>query len=167
MLELKRISCREIFKDFLTVVGLASKFSLSEAIGIVIGFLCGIVVLLSRAYFENTFIHFTEITILLPLIFIRLESIFIMPILEEIIYRGFFINRIMSIFGRKKVWGSLTAIILSSFVFGWIHWELPIYKLFLGIILATVYLWGGKKNIVKCTIAHISYNFLVISLYLS
>lgn len=91
----------EIAKDFLAFVGFKGRFSLVKVmIGMVAGILTGLVTLLCRAHFENSSIHFTEPVILLVLFFTRLEIwgvILIVPIIEEIVFRGVFINRFMII----------------------------------------------------------------------
>jgi len=80
------------------------------------------------------------------------------PVIEEWLFRGVVLTE-----SRKK-WGTATGVILSSLLFGLIHWTNPGYSIFAvivpfccGFILAGVYLIGG----LKCSIiTHSGSNFL-------
>jgi membrane protease YdiL (CAAX protease family) len=53
-----------------------------------------------------------------------------------------------------------SALVLSSFTFGWIHPAQPIVKTIAGFLLGSIYLWGWKKNIAASSLAHFGANLI-------
>ncbi|KRK80753.1 hypothetical protein FD03_GL002184 [Companilactobacillus nodensis DSM 19682 = JCM 14932 = NBRC 107160] len=88
-------------------------------------------------------------------------TIVVAPILEEILFRGIFMNWFF-------VNNSLISVILSGIVFGYVHapfspgtdWIYALSKVLLGIILAAVY--ARTKNIKANITVHFLNNFLAI-----
>jgi membrane protease YdiL (CAAX protease family) len=94
----------------------------------------------------------------LPLLLISLASIYIVSSFgEEVIYRGFLINRLEELFGggRKAVWA---AMIISSLIFGLAHfgWGVVgvVQTTFMGFALAGSYLLF-KRNLWILVAAHV------------
>jgi len=87
--------------------------------GMLVGVLSVIGTVFSRAYLESLFIRFTNPLIVLFLLFTRLEMWYILlliPVLEEIIYRGLFLNRLMHIFSGNRLFASAIAIVSYSII---------------------------------------------------
>lgn len=79
---------------------------------------------------------------------------FIAPIVEELIFRGVILNRLKIKIGVKK------AIIVSSILFGMIHYELGILSaIIFGICMSIIYL--KTRNIFVTIAIHIINNFMV------
>jgi len=80
------------------------------------------------------------------------------PILEEVIFRGIFLNKLKESFSNK------TAIILNVITFALVHGNLVsiIYGLLMGIILVFVY--EKYKNIKAPILTHIAANLIVLLL---
>lgn len=79
---------------------------------------------------------------------------FIAPIVEELIFRGIILNRLKIKIGVKK------AIIVSSILFGMIHYELGILSaIIFGICMSLIYL--KTRNIFVTIAIHIINNFMV------
>lgn len=152
----------KLSKDVLIFVGFR-KVSLFEVlIGILIGLLCGMTTVFSMSYFENlsieviTFGTFLKMLVSMP---IEMAGVYLIPIFEELVFRGFFLSRFLHIFKNRRT--VVIGLIVSSFVFGYSHLEYPIYKVFVGFVLGIVYLWKWKKNIVTSMAAHITGNIFL------
>lgn len=79
---------------------------------------------------------------------------FIAPIVEELIFRGVILNRLKIKMGIKK------AVIISSILFGMIHYELGILSaIIFGICMSLIYL--KTRNIFATIAIHIINNFMV------
>lgn len=78
--------------------------------------------------------------------------------IEESIYRGYAIP-----FFEKK-WGTARAVIVTSALFGLLHWGNGLGAIlstpFLGALLAGVFVW--RRNLVAGTVAHALYNLSVL-----
>ena len=88
-----------------------------------------------------------------------ISSVFLVPILEELVFRGFILKELL----RKKS-HAIKPILFSSFLFGFIHFN-PIQPLgsvfmgiILGIILSTIYY--QNKSILDCIILHSFHNII-------
>ena len=149
---------------FLVFVGFKKRSRMSEiVVGVVIGISLATSTVISRAFFESSAISVTNPMVILYLFFTRFEMwaiVLLISVLEEIIYRGLFTNRLVRVFSSNSPFAGAIAVISSSLVFGWTHLELPIYKTIAGLALGLVYLWGWRKNILATTVAHISANSL-------
>lgn len=80
---------------------------------------------------------------------------FLAPLVEEFTFRGVILNRL------RKRWGTLTAVILSSVLFGILHFETAIVGAILfGVLLAVLYL---KTNNILVTVSVHFFNNLAAS----
>ena len=84
-----------------------------------------------------------------------------LPIVEEMIYRGYAYR------GLKRKYGVSFTIIASSILFGALHWGLGVFTAGLiisfGILFFFVFL-SRKKNLVAVTVGHCLYNSIVLIL---
>ena len=84
---------------------------------------------------------------------------------EEIIYRGFLINRLESIFGRSRG-GAIAAVTVQSLIFGSIHfsWGLGgmVFTTLMGATWATAYMLCGR-NLWIVIIAHSTGHLLFVT----
>ena len=156
----------KLFKDVSIFIGL-KKVSYSESfVGILIGLLCGMTAVFSMSYFENlsieviTFGTFLKMLVSMP---IEMAGIYLIPIFEELVFRGFFLSRFLHIFKNKRI--VVIGLIISSFIFGYSHLEYPIYKVFVGFVLGIIYLWRWKKNISISTVTHITGNAFLVFIH--
>jgi membrane protease YdiL (CAAX protease family) len=86
------------------------------------------------------------------------------PILEELMYRAFFIGFFLQTFGKNRVVAAI-ALIVSSFIFGFTHYGPTWYLLVKtagGIMLGSIYLTGWGKNYLSSLGAHIGFNVVGI-----
>ena len=88
------------------------------------------------------------------------------PIFEELVYRGLFLGVFLKLFGKKPAYATI-GLIVSSFVFGYIHPVLPYYKVFGAFLLGSIYLFGWKKNIIASSAAHFGLNLAGVFFTLS
>lgn len=81
-------------------------------------------------------------------------TIIVLPIFEEILFRGLIFNEL-----RSK-YNVVAAVIIQGLIFGVMHGNViqGIYTVILGIILALIYIW--TNSIYACIIGHITYNLL-------
>lgn len=93
------------------------------------------------------------------------QSLIVAPIFEEFIYRGIYLGVFLKFFGKSRKYAAV-ALIMSSFIFGWIHPALPIVKTIGGFLIGSIYLFGWRKNLVASSLAHFGANltgsFLVL-----
>ena len=126
-------------------------------------------------YNLNNILHFTNIFELskLPIIVQLISSGICGPILEEFIFRGIVYNKL------KEFNKPMTAIILTSFIFGFIHNNIMNCIYAFGVSFILIYLYEKYKTIKAPIIMHIflnstiilllpliSKNYLVFNLYL-
>ena len=80
------------------------------------------------------------------------------PVIEEVIYRGFILN------GLIKKYSSIVALIISSLLFGIMHFNLfqSINAFLIGIIIG--YIFIKTKSIYLCIFLHFCNNFIVLYL---
>jgi len=93
----------------------------------------------------------------LPMLLVSLAAIYVVSSFgEEVVYRGFLINRLEELFGggRKAIW---TAVVLSSLIFGLAHfgWGIVgvVQTTFMGLALAGSYLLF-RRNLWVLVAAH-------------
>lgn len=89
---------------------------------------------------------------------------------EEVIYRGFLINRISEIGGNKKV-AVILAVLLSAVIFGLVHYEWGpmgvVQTFFMGLVLGICYI-KLKKRLWILVLAHAYMDtILIVQLYLA
>ncbi len=87
-------------------------------------------------------------------------AVIIVPILEELLFRGFMLEYLLNK-GKSKVW----AIIFISVVFGLMHvgrngWDGSVFNGIFSIIACLIYL--RERNLVYPIIAHFSSNFIAL-----
>ena len=84
---------------------------------------------------------------------------------EEIVYRGFLINRLESIFGRSRV-GAIAAVAVQALIFGSIHfsWGLGgvVFTTLMGATWGTAYMLCGR-NLWIMIIAHSTGHLLFVA----
>ncbi|MCY6371841.1 CPBP family intramembrane glutamic endopeptidase [Clostridium ganghwense] len=99
-----------------------------------------------RKLAQNEFVFFTSIVI-------------VAPIYEELLFRKIFLG------GMSKRYKKVTALVLSSLIFGAMHLNIPqfVNAFFLGLILGVIYL--KTESLTLCMIAH-GFNNL-IALFIS
>lgn len=106
----------------------------------------------------------------LPLTLLALLSVYIVSSFgEEVIYRGFIINRMEEVLGRSRI-GSTIAVITSAVVFGLIHFTWGptgmVQTGFMGLALAISYLVVGR-NLWVLVLAHAYMDtVLIVQMYL-
>lgn len=94
----------------------------------------------------------------IQLIDLILNSIFIAPIVEEVVCRGIIFN------GLRRRYSEIWAVIISSFLFAFAHLNLQqgINAFFLGIFLAWIY--AKTKSLYLCIALHAFNNFSAFAL---
>lgn len=150
---------KKIIEDVSIFIGSRKVSRIEALIGIVVGVSCGITTVTIMSYFENLSVGFLSPDVFLKMLIsmpIETIGIYLVPVFEELVFRGFFLSRFLDIFKKRKM--MVVALIMSSFIFGYIHSQYPIYKVLVGFVLGIVYLWKWKKNIVPSTIAHVTGN---------
>ena len=83
-----------------------------------------------------------------------LSGIVLIPIFEEILFRGLIFNEL-----RKNI-NLVASVIIAALIFGMAHGNIlqGIYASLLGVVLTLVYYW--TKSLVASIIAHMTYNFM-------
>ncbi len=107
----------------------------------------------------------------LPLFLLSLAGVYIVSSFgEEVVYRGFLINRIAELGNRSKpMW--FIAIIISSVIFGLAHFQWGIVGIFqtsfMGLALSTAYILT-KRNLLVLILAHVYLDTILhLQLYLA
>jgi len=141
---------------------------------VIIGLIAGLVLpayiflFSDKSFSLNIFYSFGVILTITGGVFTR---VVLAPFIEEVFFRGMYINRFMSIFKNKTTAG-LVALFSSALIFASIHTpEHNLLNMFIGgLVFGLVYLinWGNlrepfnwQKNIVAAIIAHGVSNFMV------
>lgn len=165
-LTFKSISVKDGFKTFLQ--------SLLVFILAVTGFIIGSIIMAnitgipegsadmsSYEYMQNN----------LPMFLITLLGVLIVSSFgEEVVYRGFLINRLIEL-GLKKKHGKVVTVIISSVIFGLVHYDWGpmgvVQTGFMGLALAICYL-KMKKRLWVIVIAHAYMDtLLMVQMYLN
>jgi len=71
-------------------------------------------------------------------LFVLLATVFVAPVAEELLFRGYLLNLWM------RRWGTWTGIVLSSLVFGLAHFQFAVFAAVAGVFFALVYLRFGS-----------------------
>jgi len=87
--------------------------------------------------------------------------VFFAPLLEETLFRGYFINRCISS-GRGKAWAWALAVAASIFLFSWLHASSPGLKVVPGAVFTLVYLWGRGNNMTAAVMTHATGNAMIL-----
>ena len=141
-IKLKKIEAKDYF--YISILGIG--------VTILLLFLTGILTLLIPSYKETVKLMATARQSILQLII----TIILIPIYEEIFYRGI-------IFGYlRKNFNIIIAIILQAFIFGFMHMNLVqgIYAFIFGVVLALVYIY--TESIIGNILLHMIFNLLGI-----
>lgn len=86
-----------------------------------------------------------------------LISIIIIPIIEEVVFRGLILNRLI----QEKSKKALFSIVLSSILFALIHdFEIASLMISFGLGIIIGYIYVFTKNLFYCFIFHICYNLI-------
>lgn len=104
---------------------------------------------LMKGYTESSSQIFVRTDFILSLLVIGITS----PLLEELVFRGYMINRLMTYFNEKQ------AVWISAVVFGFVHVQ-PLWVLYatlFGYILGAVSV--KKDNILYAVCIHMGFNF--------
>lgn len=86
-----------------------------------------------------------------------IADVLLAPFIEESIYRGYGLTRLLGKFSQRS------AIVLSCFFFGLLHWTGGFwYILLTGIIAGALFAWLriGRKNIIAPFTAHLALNII-------
>ena len=102
----------------------------------------------------------------LPLLLISLAGVYIVSSFgEEVVYRGFLMTRLQELFGGATKIRIMGAVVLSSFVFGFAHFEWGAMGIgqttCMGAALAVSFLWT-KRNLWPLVLAHACMDTLLL-----
>jgi len=139
-------------------VGLA-KPSFNEIVYILFSTIIGVIVSIFSLYLMSNLINGALRLASSIDISIMLQNIIVVPIFEEVIYRGIYLSVFQRIF-EKNYTTAILGLILSSFTFGWIHPTMPLLKALAGFVLGSIYLYRWKKNLVASVFAHLGANIV-------
>jgi membrane protease YdiL (CAAX protease family) len=89
------------------------------------------------------------------------QVLLVAPIFEEVILRGIYLRVFVGFLGKNDL-SALFGVIISSLVFGYIHADLMSVKVLGGIVLACIYLYKWRGNLVACVLAHFSVNLFIV-----
>lgn len=98
----------------------------------------------------------------LPPVSLVADTLLGAPLVEEVLFRGYLINRF--IYFKKTSQRKILAIAASILIFSWMHASYPEQKLVGGIAFTAVYLWGWKNNMVAAIAAHLGSNTAILLL---
>ena len=102
----------------------------------------------------------------LPLLLITLAGAYVVASFgEEVVYRGFLITRLEKVFGVGTRFSVTSAVVLSSIVFGFAHFEWGAMGIgqttCMGLALAISFLWT-KRNLWPLVVAHACMDTLLL-----
>ena len=94
----------------------------------------------------------------LPMLVLSLAGVYVVSSFgEEVVYRGFLISRLSSLFGTERKGGVAMAVLVSSLVFGLAHYEWGAMGVgqttCMGLALALAFVWG-RRNLWPLVLAH-------------
>jgi len=87
--------------------------------------------------------------------------VFLAPLIEETLFRGYLINRCISS-GWRKAWAWALAIAASILIFSWSHTSSPELKVVPGAVFTLVYLWGRGNNMTATIVTHATSNATIL-----
>ena len=94
----------------------------------------------------------------LNIVLLYISTVLLAPITEELFFRGIILRRLGIKHNTQK------AIIVSSFVFSILHFDINFFTLFfLGIILSILYY--QTKTLIVPMVFHACYNFIIVSIW--
>jgi membrane protease YdiL (CAAX protease family) len=91
---------------------------------------------------------------------IGLEDMLLVPPIEEVLFRGHLINRLLR--SDKTLRRRILAIAASILTFAWMHASYPEQKVIGGTVFTAVYLWGWKNNMTAAIAAHLGSNATIL-----
>ena len=107
----------------------------------------------------------------LPMLLLSLAGVYVVSSFgEEVVYRGFLITRLQSLFGGKSRIAVISALVTSSLIFGFAHFEWGptgiVQTTFMGAALGACFLWDNR-NLWPLILAHgLMDTLLLVPLYL-
>jgi membrane protease YdiL (CAAX protease family) len=149
---------RILFSRTMNFIGL-KKLSPKDSFYIFLSMIIGIVFNLFIVLALSRLTNGTLYTVSSPSLYALVQNLVVVPIFEELIFRGIYISVFLKLFGKTYA-SAGSALVLSSFTFGWIHPAQPIVKTIAGFLLGSIYLWGWKKNIAASSLAHFGANLI-------
>jgi membrane protease YdiL (CAAX protease family) len=90
-----------------------------------------------------------------------IQVLLVAQIFEEVILRGIYLRVLVGFLGKNDL-SALFGVVISSLVFGYIHAGLMDVKVLGGIVLACIYLYKWRGNLVACVLAHFSVNLFIM-----
>lgn len=82
------------------------------------------------------------------------SAVILAPICEELIFRGFVLNKMLNRFSPAK------AVVLSSVIFGALHLTTGISPTIVGVVLCIIYM--KYQSIIPCMVIHCIHNLAVV-----
>jgi membrane protease YdiL (CAAX protease family) len=79
--------------------------------------------------------------------------VFLAPLIEETLFRGYLINRCISS-GGGRAWTWALATVASVFLFSFSHAHNPEWKIVTGAVLTLIYLWRRRNNLTATIMTH-------------
>lgn len=148
-------------KELLSKLGFKQNLS-KLGIGLMIGCGAGAIMWYSQ---EQAIGNLMAIISSDSLLFIHMaiSAIVAAPLLEEMLFRGYLINKV-SRFKEKFLKIGILAIFSSIFLFAFIHFHAPLDKLIGGAVFTVVYVWGWKKNLSTAVVTHSAANSTIVFL---
>lgn len=93
----------------------------------------------------------------LGLIHLAISTVIVAPLVEEILFRGYLINKLTDFkSGMTKV--GVFAVFASIILFAFVHIHNPSHKLIGGTVFTLAYVWGWKNNLAPAIITHSTAN---------
>lgn len=128
----------------LTVIGLLVEKVLYEQVGVLVGFEG----LFRLPAYPSLYLKILDLTF----------GLLLVALSEEFVFRFYLIEWLRSIY-----LGKCAIILISSLVFGLIHWGLGLNSIILGFLwgLLPAYYYVSRRDLLPCVIAHFVTNFFV------
>jgi membrane protease YdiL (CAAX protease family) len=136
--------------------------STSIFIGLAIGVILTFLTLSIKVFLlgQNLTFNLVQPLLISKYDFYLFVSILLVPLFEEILYRGILMNTVTGLVNRKT--GIFIAVVFSSSIFAYIHPVEPEIKILLGLALSLLYILPKEKNLFPPIVAHIVSNVIVM-----
>jgi len=139
-------------KNVLTTLGF--RWSKRQvAVGFIVGCFAGTAMWLIGDWFSSGILPTTHLVV---------SMLLAAPIVEEILFRGYLINRLLC--SKRTLQMKMLAMIASVLIFSWMHASNPEQKVVGGIIFTGVYMWGWKNNMAAAIMTHAGANAMILFL---
>jgi membrane protease YdiL (CAAX protease family) len=163
--QMQKPNLKEFYKrllfDLPDFTGLNAKTTMKQLLfGAISGFILALTAFLLRYGQTIQFKPENTIILLITNPWMPIQSILIIPIIEEILYRGILIGLAFHLLKDKKtIWATAIA---QALIFTYIHPQDTIYKLIPSLGFTILYTLNPKKNLKTCIIMHITANTLAM-----